>query len=450
MHVNVFAMATPSPLFEGLWRHPEDRSATGYRSLDYWTTMARKLDDACVDALFFADYHGIFDMYQGSWKPAVRRGSSVPLIDPTLLLPAMAVTTEHLGFAVTYPTYNPPYDTARVFTTLDHLTCGRIAWNIVTSGLKSAYENGVGEFLEHDLRYDQADEYLTVVRKLWETSWEDGALRYDADDDTFADPEHVHQIDHHGKWYHVRGPFQCEPSPQRVPVLYQAGTSPRGTKFAAQQAEVLFLPLPNPDVGARIVADVRRQVAEQGRDPMSLKLLLSCTVLIGQDRVDADAKAETYVRLSSAEGILVRWCRWTDIDLASYPSEALVSEIPGFGGTQTFLDLLKKVDHQREWTIGDVRTLVSTVVRPGPAAPNILFGSPEQAADQMEHWLTATGVDGFNLMPCPPTTGVDDICDLLIPELQRRGMYRTEYDPAEQTLRERYFGSGARAFTTLN
>jgi long-chain alkane monooxygenase len=443
MHINVFSMATPSPLFEGLWRHPEDHSAQGYRSLDYWTSMARKLESACIDALFFADYHGIWDVYGSSWKPAVRRGVTVPSVDPTLILPAAAAVTRHLGLAVTLSTtYYQPYECARVFSSLDHLTGGRVGWNIVTSCMKSAQDNGLGEFLEHDLRYDRADEYLQVVRKLWEESWEDGAVVHDAENDVFADPERVHEINHEGNWFSVRGPFQCEPSPQRVPVLYQAGASPRGQAFAAKHSEAVFLPLPNPEDGAHIVAGARKLIAQQGRDPHSVKMLLGCNVLVGRDHEDAQAKADTYVNLSSPEGQLVRWCLWTDLDLAGYPGDYPVSQVGGHG-TRSFVEYLKSISPDKEWTIDDVKAMVARVQRPGPEAPNTLFGTPGEVADQMERWMTVAGVDGFNLYPCPPTSGIDDICELLVPELQRRGMFRTAYDPAERTLRERYFGPGA-------
>src|SRR5690348_7818962 len=160
MHLNVTTQACPAPLFEWMWRHPDDRTAAGYRSLTYWQELARQLESACIDALFFADVHGVYDTYEGSWAQAVRHGVQVPAIDPMLVIPAAAAATAHLGFAVTYSTtYHPPYQCARVFSSLDHLTGGRIGWNIVTSYLGSAAANGLGERLEHDRRYDRADEY---------------------------------------------------------------------------------------------------------------------------------------------------------------------------------------------------------------------------------------------------------------------------------------------------
>ena len=442
MHVNVFTQCSPSPQFKGLWRHPQDRTGTGYRSLPYWIELAGKLDRACVDALFFADVHGTYDVYQGSWRPAVRHGVQIPSIDPTLLLPALAAATEHLGFAVTYSTtYHAPYQCARLFSSLDHLTDGRVAWNIVTSYLRSAEANGLGERLDHDERYDRADEYVEVVRALWEKSWEDGAVVRDAAADMFTDPDKVHQIDHKGQWFEVSGPHQVEPSPQRTPVLYQAGASPRGTAFAARHAEVVFLTMSDPQAGAEQVTELRRQVGLAGRDPASVKVLQGGMVMVGADRADAREKARLYNELWSGEGQLTKWCGWMDVDLAAYPDDTPVDEIAA-QGSKSFVGFLRRLSPDRTWTVGEVKYLVSRPRRPRRDAPVTLFGTADEVADRMQEWIEVAGVDGFNLIPAPPSAGVDDICDLLIPTLQRRGLFRTAYDPAERTLRERYFGAG--------
>lgn len=442
MHLNVFTQCSPSPQFKGLWRHPGDRSATGYRSLGHWLEVARKLERARIDALFFADVHGLYDVYQGSWRAAVRHGVQVPSIDPVLLLPALAAVTEHLGFAVTYSTtYHAPYECARVFSSLDHLTGGRVAWNIVTSYLRSAEDNGLGTHLDHDERYDRADEYLEVVRALWDDSWEDGAVVRDAAADMFTDPDRVHEIGHEGKWFRVRGPHQVEPSPQRTPVLYQAGASPRGTAFAARHAEVVFLTMSDPAAGADQVAALRREVAAAGRDPAAVTVLQGGMVMVGTDREDARAKARLYNELWSGEGQLAKWCGWMDVDLAAYPADTPVEQIAA-QGSKSFVGFLRRLSPDRTWTVGDVRYLVSRPRRPRRDAPVTLFGTADEVADRMQEWIEVAGVDGFNLIPAPPSAGVDDICDLLVPTLQRRGMFRTAYDPAERTLRERYRGAG--------
>jgi FMN-dependent oxidoreductase (nitrilotriacetate monooxygenase family) len=440
MHLNVFTQCSPSPQFKGFWRHEADRTATGYRSLEYWTSLARRLEDACVDALFFADIHGVYDVYRGSWEPAVRHAVQIPSIDPALVIPACAGATTNLGFAMTYSTtYHPPYECARLFSSLDHLTGGRIGWNIVTSYLRSATDDGLGEYLDHDDRYDRADEYVAVARALWERSWEDGAVVRDAENDVFADAARVHQIDHKGRFFTVRGPHQCEPSPQRTPVLYQAGASARGLTFAARHAEVVFLTLSDPERGAAQVAELRARAIEQGREPRALKALQGTMVMVGENRDDARRKAEEYVRLWSGEGQLAKWCGWMDVDLAAFPDQTPVSEISG-QGSHSFVGFLKRLGPDKEWTVADVRYLVATARRPRRNSPVTLFGTVEEVADRMEQWLEVADVDGFNLIPCPTTQGIDDICDLLIPELQRRGLFRTSYETAGPTLRQRYFG----------
>jgi FMN-dependent oxidoreductase (nitrilotriacetate monooxygenase family) len=442
MYLNLFAQCSPSPQFKGLWRAPGDRTATGYRSLAYWTDLARTLEDACFDALFLADVHGLYDVYQDSWAPAVRHAVQVPAIDPLLVVPAAAAVTRHLGFAVTLSTtYHPPYQCARLFSSLDHLTDGRVGWNIVTSYLRSAHANGLGEKLAHDDRYDRADEYVAVVRALWEQSWDDGAVRRDADRDVFTDPAGVHEIDHRGRWFDVRGPHQCEPSPQRTPVLYQAGASPRGMDFAARHAEVVFLMLGDPAGGAPRVADLRQRAAAHGRDPRSVLALQGSQIVVGRTDEEAEALANLVMELTSPEGTLAKWCGWMGIDLAGYPDDAPVTEIPS-AASHSFKPILRRLDPDHTWLVRDLRAVLAMPRRPYRDALHMLFGTPAQIADRMEQWLEVADVDGFNLMPCPTTVGIENICRLLVPELQRRGMFRTAYDPAERTLRERYFGAG--------
>lgn len=447
MYLNVLSQCAPSPVYEGLWRHPEDSTADGYRRLDYWVDVARQLEQACIDALFLADIHGVYDVYQSSWRPAVRHAVQVPSVDPLLVVPAMALLTRHLGFAVTYSTtYHPPYECARVFTSLDHLTGGRIGWNIVTSFLESAARNGLGAYLPHDQRYDRADEYVAVTRALWERSWADDAVVRDTDADLFADPGKVRAIDHKGPWFSVCGPHQCEPSPQRTPVLYQAGSSPRGTAFAARHAEVAFLTLTDPASGAKKVAELRQRVVEAGRAPAEVKVLQGTSIIIGETAADAKGRARAYRELTSHDGLLVKWCGLMGVDLDAYPPETLITDIPT-QASRTVMDMFRRAAPDREWTVADVRYLVGRPKYVRADTPSLLYGTPAQIADRMSQWVEVAAVDGFNLMPGPVNgVGITEICSLLVPELQRRGMFRTAYDPAEMTLRERYFGAGHRAY----
>ncbi|MDP9106347.1 MAG: LLM class flavin-dependent oxidoreductase [Candidatus Eremiobacteraeota bacterium] len=445
MHLNVMTQCSPSPQFEGLWRDPNDRTSVGYRSLEYWTSVAHKLEGACIDALFFADIHGIYDVYENSWAPALRYAVQAPSIDPVLVVPALAAATRRLGLAVTYSTtYHPPYECARLFSSLDHLTGGRIGWNIVTSYLQSAAGNGLCEYLGHDERYDRADEYVAVCRALWEESWESGAVVRDAANATFTDPERVHEIDFKGRWFAVRGPHQCEPSPQRTPVLYQAGGSKRGMVFAAKHAEVVFVTLPDPVTGAEYLRELRRHAASMGRDPARVKTLQAAFVLAGATRGDVRARIEQFAAFTSPDGEIAKFCAWIGFNIAAYPNDLPIDDIP-IEASRSIRDFLQRYDPGRAWTVADLRS-IALLSRHPHKRTGWLLGTPEQIADQMEEYVARTGVDGFNLIPCPPSSGIADICDLIVPELQRRGVFRREYGAPGETLRERYFGAGCEAY----
>jgi len=442
MHINVLSQCIPSPLFEGMWRHAEDDTGTGYRSLEHWMRIAQRLEEACVDALFLADIHGTYDVYQASPAAAIRHSVQMPAIDPVLIIPAAAAVTRHLGFAVTYSTsYHAPYQCARLFSSLDHLTGGRIGWNIVTSDLRLARGTSLSPPVPHDERYDRADEYIDLVVRLWEESWEDGAVRRDAGTDTFADPDRVHTIGHDGRWFQLAAPHQCEPSPQRTPVLYQAGSSSRGQQFAARHAEIAFVTLSSFRQGREQVQDLRRQAERAGRDPSRLKILQGMCLILGRDSAEAQARADEYLRLSSREGLIAKWCGWSGVDLAAYPDDAPVSGLPA-ASMRSVAGFVQQATADRELTVADLRDFVAVPQRPHSYARLMLFGTPGQVADRMEEWLERTGIDGFNLMPCPPSRGLADLCDLLVPELQHRGLVRKAYEPMEPTLRERYFGAG--------
>lgn len=241
IHLNGFIQNSPSPHSTGLWKHENDRG-TGHNRLKYWIDTAKTLERGKFDAMFIADVLGTYSVYGNSHDAAARHAVQLPAHNPTLMIPAMAAATEHLGFAPTISTtYAQPYSLARQLSTLDHLTEGRIAWNVVTSYLESEAVNlGLDGRLPKALRYDRADEFLEVVYKLWEDSWEEGAVLHDREKDIFADADKVHMINHQGEFFNVPGPHLVEPSPQRTPVLFQAGASPKGRDFAAKHAEAVF------------------------------------------------------------------------------------------------------------------------------------------------------------------------------------------------------------------
>src|SRR5260370_645528 len=293
IRLNAFEMNCVGHQSPGLWAHPRDRSAS-YTDIGYWTGLAKTLDEGRFDGIFLADVLGIYDVYGGSPDAALRHAVQVPVGDPVLLIPAMAAATEHLGFGVTCTlSYEPPYPLVRRMSTLDHLTRGRIGWNIVTGYLDSAAAGmGLGAQTSHDQRYEIADEYMEIVYKLWEGSWEDDAVLRDRARRIFADPAKIHRVQHAGQFYRVDAIHLCEPSPQRTPVLYQAGASSRGRAFAAAHAECVFINGPTPQVVAAHVADLRRRAAANGRGPADLMIFTLATVITGwPERVAAPPAA---------------------------------------------------------------------------------------------------------------------------------------------------------------
>ncbi|MFJ5383055.1 NtaA/DmoA family FMN-dependent monooxygenase, partial [Cupriavidus sp. CER94] len=273
--LNAFDMNCVGHINHGLWTHPRDRS-TDYNTLEYWIDHARTLERGLFDGLFIADIVGVYDVYRNNVDVTLQESVQLPVNDPLLIVPAMAAATRHLGFGVTVNlTYEQPYLLARRFSTLDHLTRGRVGWNIVTGYLDSAARAmGLDAQLAHDERYDRADEYLEVLYKLWEGSWQDDAVRRDKAARVFADPARVRKVSHHGRYYKVDGYHLSEPSPQRTPVLFQAGSSGRGQRFAARHAECVFISPPSKDAARKTVTALREQLVAAGRHPDDVKVFM--------------------------------------------------------------------------------------------------------------------------------------------------------------------------------
>jgi FMN-dependent oxidoreductase (nitrilotriacetate monooxygenase family) len=312
--LNAFNMNCVGHINHGLWTHPRDRS-TDYRLLPYWTNLARTLERGLFDGLFLADIVGVYDVYQHNVDVTLRESIQLPVNDPTLLVSAMAAVTENLGFGVTVNlTYEQPYLLARRFSTLDHLTQGRIGWNIVTGYLDSAARAmGLNEQLPHDERYERADEYLDILYKLWEGSWEEGAVLRDKVGRVYADPAKVHQVKHAGRYYNVEGYHLSEPSPQRTPVLFQAGSSGRGQQFAARHAECVFISPPNRAVGRETVCTLREQLVQAGRRPDDVKVFTGAAVVTGTTESEAREKYADYLRYASREAGLAHFAASTGI-----------------------------------------------------------------------------------------------------------------------------------------
>lgn len=277
---NAFDMNCVVHQSPGLWRHPDDKAST-YNTIGYWTHLAKVLEKGKFDGLFIADVLGTYDVFNGTNESPLRSGAQAPVNDPMMLVSAMAAVTENLGFGVTAGTaYEHPYAFARRLATLDHLTDGRVGWNVVTGYLPSAARNmGQEDQMEHDERYDHADEYLEVVYKLLEGSWEDDAVQNNKETGIYTDPEKVHNIEHEGKYFKVPGIAITEPSTQRTPVIYQAGASSRGIKFASQNAEAVFVTSPTREILKATVTKIRDAVEAAGRDRYDVKIFAMQTII---------------------------------------------------------------------------------------------------------------------------------------------------------------------------
>ncbi|MGY3620728.1 LLM class flavin-dependent oxidoreductase [Bradyrhizobium sp. USDA 10063] len=440
IRLNAFAMNCVAHQSPGLWTHPRDRTAE-YNRLPYWLDLARTLERGRFDGLFLADVLGVYDVFGGGPDAALRNAAQTPVNDPLLLVPAMAAVTKHLGFGITSNlSFEPPYTFARRMSTLDHLTEGRVGWNVVTGYLDSA-ARGAGKDRQtaHDDRYDVADEYMEVVYKLWEGCWEDDAAIRDRARSIFTDPTKVHPVKHEGKNFRLNALHLSEPSPQRTPVLYQAGTSPRGRQFAAEHAECVFMSGPSAKVIAQRVSAIRELAQQHGRNPAEILMFSMMTVILGRTEAEAKAKHADYRRHISHEGALTLMSGWTGVDFSTYGLDQEVRHVHNDAG-RTAMDNITRADPDRNWTVREVAEHVGI----GGIGP-VVVGTPEKVADDIERWFDQTDVDGLNVAFAISPGDFEDIANMLVPELTRRGRYKQDY--AQGTLREKLFGAGRARLT---
>ena len=437
IRLNAFEMNCVGHQSPGLWAHPKDRSWQ-YKDLEYWTDLAKLLERGKFDGLFIADVIGIYDVLNGNGEAAIRQATQVPVNDPLALITPMAAVTEHLGFGLTASlSFEHPYPFARRLSTLDHLTKGRIGWNIVTSYLDSGARNlGQKALSDHDARYDYADEYLEVLYKLFEGSWEEDAVLRDRERRVFSDPSKIHEIRHQGKYFQVPGIHLCEPSPQRTPVLYQAGASSRGKNFAAGHAECVFVAAPSKVILKKTVADIRRRAAEAGRDPRKILIFNLQTVIVDETDAKAQAKWQELKSYASYEGALALLSGWTGIDFGQYQPDQVLKHIHT-NAIQSAVEAFSTADPNKQWTVRELADWVGI----GGFGP-LIVGSAQTVADELQAWVEETDVDGFNFAYVLAHETFRDVVELLVPELQKRGVYKTEY--AAGTLRDKLFGDGPR------
>ncbi|MEN2977648.1 LLM class flavin-dependent oxidoreductase (plasmid) [Tistrella bauzanensis] len=430
--VNAFYSASPSQSWPGLWSHPQAHDLD-YNRLDYWVNLARICEDGLIDGIFLADILAVHDVYQGSSDATLKSGCFCPTNDPMLLIPAMAAVTDHLTFGVTgNTTFEPPYLLARRLSTLDHLTEGRLAWNVVTGTAASAARAlGRTDLPPHDERYDIADEFMEVVYKLWETSWDSDAAVRDKDSHIFADPSKVRPVRHAGRYFQCEGIHLSEPSPQRTPFIFSAGASGRGMRFAGRHAESAFISANSIPYARHLTDSLRGQAEACGRNGQDLKVFNAVTVIVAEtDALAQEIMAETG-RYSSADGNLAFLSGITGIDLSRYAPDEPIRHVES-QAIQSIVEQMTRNSEGRVYTVADLAKF-------GPLrGPELFFcGSARTVCDQIETFVAQTGIDGLNLVRTVEPAGIRSFCDLVVPELQNRGLFKTAYRPG--TMRQKMF-----------
>ncbi|WWC98828.1 hypothetical protein V866_005721 [Kwoniella sp. B9012] len=422
--LNALTSNTPGMVITGAWRRPGDRAAE-YNTIKYWTDLAQLLEKGKFSAVFLADLLGGKDVFEGSIGPGLKVAGQAICSDPSLWISAAAAVTSNLTFGITQSvTYEQPFTVARRFATLDHLTNGRIAINLVTSALDSAaYNHGLPAQIEHDTRYERADEYLDVLYKLWETSWAEDSVILDKVNEVYVNPERVRKINHHGKYFNVVGPSIVEPSIQRTPLIYQAGSSPAGVAFGSKHGEALFTNMPNIEKARLKVEEYRTAAYNRGRDPYSVKVVLGVTIYVGETDEAAQAKLDDFKQYSSKLGAEVLFSNRVDQDLSVYPEDADLREV----GTAPIKGILRNLQstypEHNDWTRAGLADLLG--VRGLPYPP--IVGSPTTVADHLQRIITEADVDGFNIAWSRFPDSYVDIVEHLVPELQQRGVHWLDY-----------------------
>jgi FMN-dependent oxidoreductase (nitrilotriacetate monooxygenase family) len=425
-----FMQAGSTTVYAGSWRHP----AADHRFLSagYYAGLGRVLEEGCFDMMFFDDRLAMPGIYGGSVAEAVRLGARPVKLDLSVVLGVIAAVTEHIGLGATYSTtYYSPFHVARTFATLDHLTGGRAAWNVVTSVNDSEAQNfGFTEHLAHDERYDRADEFLEATTGLWDT-WEDDALVLDREAGVFADPDKVHELGHEGRWFTVRGPLTVPRCPQGRPVLLQAGSSGRGRDFAARWAELIFTGDPDIDIARSHYKDQKQRIAAGGRDPQTVKMLPMVYTVVGESHAQAEEREQVLLHelvdpLASLTLLSELMNHdFSGMSLADPVTDELVESVSGIRGLVQNL----RAHIGDRVTLADLAGHRATLLQ-GPR----FVGTATEVADQMEHWVEADACDGFVLAATHCPGAYEDTVRLVVPELQRRGVFRDRYRGS--TLRE--------------
>lgn len=405
------------------WRHPKAQ-ADGSINLSYFKELARTAERGKLDMLFLADSLSI---NQDSHPNVLAR------FEPFTLLSSLAEVTSRIGLAATASTtYSEPFHIARQFASLDHISNGRAGWNVVTSSIESTAGNFSGEnHMEHSLRYQRAEEFVEIVKGLWD-SWEDDALIRDKDSGAFFDPGKLHTLNHRGEFFSVRGPLNIARPPQGHPVIIQAGSSEPGQHLAARTAEVIFTAQNNLADAQSFYQSVKSKVVSYGRSPGEVSIMPGIFPIIGETEAIATEKyRELQNLIIPSVGLKILSSYLGGFDLTPYPLDGPLPdiEIPETNGVKSRFQLVKDLAKRENMTIRELYKYIA-----GSRGHHIFVGTPQQLADKMEEWLTLGAADGFNLMPPLLPEGLDLFVDQVVPLLQERGLFRTEYEGT--TLRD--------------
>ncbi|RLV89952.1 Dimethyl-sulfide monooxygenase [Spathaspora sp. JA1] len=442
--LNAFEMGCSGLQCPGLWKNPKDNSKN-FDTIEYWTYLAKLLEKGKFNAMFIADVLGGYDVYNGpqNLTAAASSGAQFPVIDPSAIVSSMAAVTSNLSFGVTFSTISEsPYHFNRRLATLDHLTRGRIGWNVVSSYLDSAARNLLnGEGLPpHAERYERAEEYINVVYKLFLSSWADDAV--ELRDGVFTNPEKIREINHEGKHFKVPGPSIVHPSPQRLPVILQAGTSKQGKEFAAKNAEAVFITTFSPEALGKQISEIKKLAKEKyGRPEGSIKFLQLITPVIGETHEEAEAKYKELQSYGDIEGAQALFSGWTGIDISKYSYGDDITET-GTNAVKSFLELWNKKAPGEPEHVKKTREHIAKQITVGGLGP-VFYGTAAEVADEIERWVQISGVDGFNMTYAVNPGTFEDVVEYLVPELQARGLVWDDYPEVDHplTFREQLFGS---------
>ena len=421
IHLAQFLVHGPTYHSLGMWRHPKTISS-GFKwdKPELYQHIARVCERGLFDTVFFADLNYIADTYKGAMAASLMHATQAPEHDPIPLLSFMAAATKKIGVASTFSvSHSHPFYAARLWATLDHLTNGRAGWNVVTSINSNQAANYGEERQSTDNRYDRAHEFMEVCQKLW-NSWDVDAVKMDHENGIFADPEKVNRIEHTGKFFKSRGPLNVTRSPQNGPAIFQAGTSPKGQDFAVKYADAIFAIQPRPEDAANYFNSIKSQMTDIGRDPDACKILFGMQPIIGSSEAEAREKQEEHNALVPLEGGMAILSAHLDFDLSKIPADALMSE-----RNEPELYRMRTRFHKID---GTPMTVAETAARHGQSVSLPQFvGTPQGIADQMEAFINVAGGDGFMLTAIHSPGAIEEFVDLVVPELQKRGIYRKEY-----------------------